>query len=60
MFLAGFWIAYLLYDFAATGPNDWQTVSGAINKGITVSEFAKDSVVSNSFRNLARIIKDSL
>lgn len=51
---------YLLYDFAATVPNDWQTVSGAINKGITVSEFAKDSVVSNSFRNLARIIKDSL
>ena len=51
---------YLLYNFSATVPNDWHTVSGSINKGITVSEFAKDSVVSNSFGRLARIIKDSL
>ena len=51
---------YLSCNFSATVPNDWQTVSGAINKGLTVNEFENNSVISNSFKRLARIIKDSL
>lgn len=51
---------YLSCNFSATVPNDWLTVSGAINKGLTVNEFENDSVISNSFKRLARIIKDSL
>ena len=51
---------YLSYNFAATVPNDWATVTGAINKGKTVKEFKSESPVSYSFRNLARIVKDNL
>lgn len=51
---------YLSSIFAATVPNDWNTVTGAINEGKTVKEFNSESPVSYSFRNLARIVKDNL
>ena len=51
---------YLSHNFAATVPNDWNTVTGAINNGKTINEFNNESPVSYSFRNLAKIVKDSL
>ena len=51
---------YLSLNFAATVPNDWNTVAGAINQGKTVREFNGESPVSYSFRNLSRIVKDYL
>jgi len=51
---------YLSYNFVATIPNDWNTVSGAVNQGKTVREFNNESPVSYSFRRLARIVKDNL
>lgn len=51
---------YLSYNFLATVPNDWNTVSGAINHGKTVREFKNESPVSYAFKRLARVVKDNL